>query len=115
MKIISNINLRIEKAAIQYQGKVYTGWRHHTIGLDMVNNGDCPPPFPSGDRAGFVTNDGTFVTRQEAYDIAKEAGQLIPEFVDPWKSALFSEMLWQMDGTPLKDINDYGKASGLSK
>lgn len=109
---MENQNQVIEKAAIQYQGNVYTGWRHHTIGLDMVNNGDCPRPFPSGDKQGFVTNDGVFVDRKTAYDIAKKAGQLIQEFMDG-KSILFSEMLWYSNGTPIHDISEYGKAAGL--
>jgi len=114
MIITTNINNRIEKAAIQYKGNVYTGWRHHTIGLQMVNDNICPRPFPSGDGQGFTTNDGTFVNRETAYNIAKAAGQLIPEFMTG-KSILFSEMLWHSDGTPIKNIDEYGKAAGLKR
>ena len=43
---------------------------------------------------GFVDNYGNFLTRKEAYLVAKEAGQLGPEHMGYEDSLLFSEDLY---------------------
>lgn len=92
----------IEKAAIIYQGKVYTGWRHDRIGLKMVADRVCPIPYPGGKAQGFVTNEGEFVSRGEALRIAMEAGQTIVKSGHP--SHLFSEEIWDVNGNPRKQL-----------
>lgn len=89
--------ITIAKAAILYEGKVYTGWRHFQIGQEMIRAGVCRAPFPSGKAQGFVTNEGRFVSRQEARRIAKKAGH--GNFMRP--TMLFSEDLWDMNGVSL--------------
>lgn len=87
----------IEKAAIIYKGKVYTGWRHCQIGHDMLKAGACPRPYPGGPNQGFVTSEGKFVDRREARQIAEKARQ---GHLPNGKKDLFSEDLWEPDGTP---------------
>jgi len=89
--------ITIEKAAIIYNGKVYTGWRHELIGHQMLADGVCPKPFPGGKAQGFITSDGEFVSREDAYRIALQAGQ---GQLSKGKARLFSEDLWLPDGTP---------------
>jgi hypothetical protein len=87
----------IEKAAIQHNGRVYTGRRHCLIGQQMLREGACRRPYPGGDAQGFITSDGRFVGRLEARQIALKAGQgRLPAN----KDELFSEDLWEVDGTP---------------
>lgn len=45
-----------------------------------------------GSTQGFITTDGRFVDRHEAYEIAECAGQLIPKPHQPGR--LFSEDVW---------------------
>ena len=87
--------VRIVQAAILYNGKVYRGWRHHLIGLDMLAARKCQRPYPGGKAQGFVTSEGAFVDRQEAYQIAIASGQIV---VSPCKYELYSEDLWDKDG-----------------
>ena len=74
---------KIVAAAIRKDDKIYEGKRHHEI----INS--HPPGFFQGCHQGFVTNDGFFVTREEAAEIAFLCGQLRRP-----KRALFSEDLW---------------------
>jgi len=95
--------ITIEKAAIKHNGLVHTGWRHHLIGHQMILEGACKRPLPGGDAEGFVTSDGRFVGRVEARQIALKAGQGdLPDNNDEIFSydELFSEQLWEIDGTP---------------
>ncbi|MFA7219023.1 MAG: hypothetical protein WC119_00660 [Synergistaceae bacterium] len=104
----------IVQAAIKYKATYYTGWRHCSIGLKMLEDKVCNRPYPGSNAQGFITNTGRFVSRQEAFSIAKDSGQLIPEFLEDTK-LLLSEMLWDKNGKPVTCMEDYGKASGLSK
>jgi hypothetical protein len=88
----------IAKAAILYNGNIYTGWRHASIGLDMLANGFCKRPYPGGPAQGFVTDSGIFVSREEAMKIAKASGQISQ---DHNKNELFSEDLWDINGKPI--------------
>ena len=90
--------ITIEKAAIQYQEKVYTGWRHAQIGQDMLKAGVCKRPYPGGPAQGFVTSEGKFVDREEARKIAEAAGQ---GQLPLRRLELFSEDLWTSKGIPL--------------
>ena len=66
--------------------------RHHDIGIALVQLGH-PWPITKGKVQGFITSAGRFVSRAEALQIAKAAGQLLPnEPVD--SKYLFSENVW---------------------
>lgn len=87
---------RIKCAAIQQDGKIYEGWAHFRIIIDMVEVQGIKPPITG--LQGFVTEDGEFVTREEAAKIAFEAGQVRRQH-----SKLFSEDLrYDRSGNPLK-------------
>lgn len=92
----------ITKAAILYNGSIYTGWRHALIGHDMLAKGICKRPFPGGPAQGFITDKGEFVSRKEALEIAKKSGQ-IPE--DHKYPELFSEDMWDINGKPIVKQN----------
>ncbi len=89
----------IKEAAIQRKsdGKVWTGRRHGNciskIFTESVELGE-PADAVSRDKfiQGFVTDDGQFVDRHEAFRIAKECGQIKAE---PWaEPTLMSEDLY---------------------
>jgi len=73
----------ITAAAILHQGRIWTGRRHHEILRAIA---DSTQDWPILSEQGFVAEDGRFVGREEAAQLAFEAGQ-IPE---P-KKMLFSE------------------------
>ncbi len=85
----------IERAAIRYQGTVYSvprPGRHHNVahmmneqGMDTITMLD----------QGFVTSEGRFVDRKEAAVIAAAAGQLgiVRAKTNP-VNQLFSEDVW---------------------
>jgi hypothetical protein len=87
--------VRIKQAAIFYEGTAYLGYRHATIGHNMLWLGVCHRPFPGGPAQGFLTSDGRFVGRKEALEIAIKAKQILPQ---DGKNELFSEDLWDNDG-----------------
>ncbi len=68
--------MRIKCAAIRYQGVNYEGESHSKIGEQMLADGECQRPYPSGEAQGFVTECGKFVRREVALIIAKNAGQV---------------------------------------
>ena len=65
----------------------------------MIVDGVRKLPFPGGDAQGFITSDGFFVGREEAFQIAQEAnqGNLHPEN----EAKLYSEDLWDKEGNPV--------------
>ena len=60
--------------------------RHH----DIINNLERPCAFEQG----FLTDAGTFVTREEAYIIARNEGQILFR-CDGDEGRLFSDNLWK--------------------
>lgn len=65
---------RIREAAIMGREEVpWVGESHDKVIADMVAHGE---PKPITGEQGFVTNTGQFVTREEAAEIAFEAGQI---------------------------------------
>ena len=60
---------KIVKAAVKHKGKVYTGMRHAHI-MAKINE------HINQDQQGFITNEGRFVDRAEAADLAFKAGQI---------------------------------------
>ena len=86
---------RIAQAACSYGGYIVTGTRHYCplmhLQIDSVGS-DRLIEFCGGhDKIvqGFTDQYGMFLTREEAYVIAKEAGQIIREDSSP--GTLFSE------------------------
>jgi hypothetical protein len=77
--------MKIKEAAMIYNNKVYTGKRHDIIISDLIEKG---MPWPIIGIQGFITNDGIFVNRHEAYNIAERAEQLLQTRKD---RTLFSE------------------------
>ena len=69
--------IRIKSAAIFYNGVIYTGNSHADIGFDMIEKNVCKRPFPGREAQGFITEDGKFVSREEALEIAIESGQVV--------------------------------------
>lgn len=62
-------------SAIDYNGTIICGLRHEDCYkiLFAITNSDNPP---GNDKQGFITSQNRFVTRKEAYKIAKENNQI---------------------------------------
>jgi hypothetical protein len=82
----------IKSAAIEFNGVVYTGRSHPEIGLQMLRDKICPRPYPGGKHQGFVTDQGEFVDRETALQIAIDCKQ-VEEGKTSHHSELFSEDL----------------------
>jgi len=76
----------ISEAAILKNGRIYKGKRHHNIIARIVNKTGIKP---AGGKQGFVTDNGRFVSREEAAKIAFASGQIKEQ-----KERLFSEDLY---------------------
>lgn len=81
--------MRITAAAIQHDGRVFTGRRHCQIIRDIVKETHTKKVL--GEQ-GFVLEDGSFVNREDAAFIALASGQITKLKFNPTK--LFSEDLW---------------------
>lgn len=89
------VQRRIAQAACSYGGYIVTGTRHYCpimrMQIDAIG-GDVLIEWAGGHDnviQGFTDQYGNFLTRQEAYVIAKEAGQIIREDYEP--GTLYSE------------------------
>lgn len=84
---------RIVAAAIQCGATIslLPPARHHTIlqSMDVIMGIDTEKVLPS--EQGFLTDEGKFVNRVEAFYVAWKAGQLLKPTNGP---ELFSEDLW---------------------
>ncbi len=82
----------IEGVGIVVEGKLYTLPRpnrhHHVIHLIYQETGE----EVITDSQGFVTSSGRYVEREEALEIARNAGQLLPRHFH--KTQLFSVSVW---------------------
>jgi hypothetical protein len=93
---------KIVKAAIIFNDKIYTGWRHSDI-RDDIRNLVNPPRLDLANalhdpwKCGFVTENGRFLTRKQALTYGMTIGQ-INEITG---SVLTSEDLWDNQGNPL--------------
>lgn len=65
--------------------------RHHDIIHRLAEEGY---PTPIRGKQGFVTDEGTFVDRAEAFKIALAAGQIPQERAAKRRHELYSEDLW---------------------
>lgn len=86
------VQRRIAQAAYNYNGYIVTGTRHGCpimhLQLDMIDGLDEWCDFDKMIQ-GFTDQYGNFLTRKEAYPIAKAAGQIIRE--DACPGTLYSE------------------------
>lgn len=85
---------KITAAAMRNDGKVYTGKTHFQIMRELI----ASPDMEGQDVAkwlltaedGFVTTTGRFVDREEAFEIARSAAQIVNnDLVDPEKNKAF--------------------------
>lgn len=76
-----NRNGRIVCAAIKAEdGDLLLGIRHYSNDMvEQIDNRTDGYKFyhRNGDDQGFVDQDGVYLTRDEAYIVAKEAGQIV--------------------------------------
>lgn len=88
-----NVQRRIAQAAYNYNGYIVTGTRHSCPIMEMqiMMMEEELEEWCDGDRMvqGFTDQYGNFLTRKEAYPIAKAAGQIIRE--DTCPGTLYSE------------------------
>lgn len=88
-----NVQRRIAKAAYNYNGYIVTGTRHSCPIMEMqiMMMEEVLEEWCHGDRMiqGFTDQYGNFLTRKEAYPIAKAANQIIRE--DHCPGTLYSE------------------------
>ena len=85
--------MKIIAAAINERGKIWTGRRHHEIIRAIVEaRGRAEGPVYG--EQGFLVDDGRFVGREEAAQIAFDAGQ-IPALI----CRLFSENVFKSEET----------------
>ncbi len=83
---------QIVGVAIKHSGDVHTlpkPNRHHHVIWHMVDEMNVPPPITG--MQGFYTDEGDFLTREQALTLALRTGQ-ITTHDHPTK--LFSEDLW---------------------
>lgn len=90
-----NITRKIAQAACNYGGYIVTGTRHYcpimNMQIDAIGD-DALVEYAGGHDniiQGFTDQYGIFLTRSEAYIIARDAGQLLPRHA--YGETLFSE------------------------
>lgn len=86
----------IKEAAIQRKidGRIWTGRRHGDVIRKIISEGHMQTVKHSEFTQGFVTDDGRFLDRREAFKIAMEFNQLL-NLKDPWAPpTLMSEDLY---------------------
>lgn len=90
-----NVTRKIAQAACNYGGYIVTGTRHYCpimhMQIDAIGR-DALLEYAGGHDnvvQGFTDQYGIFLTRQEAYIIARDAGQLLPRH--DYGETLFSE------------------------
>ncbi len=84
---------KLKAAAIERNGKVWTGARSHWE-IRMSLGDDDPRMSAPGDVEGFVTTSGRFIDRNEARQIGVASGQLSPMWRDAARKLLSSDINW---------------------
>lgn len=92
---------KIVKAAIIFEGKTHTGWRHSEIRNDIILKEnparlDIASAMHDPWKTGFVTENGRFLTRKQALTYGMSIGQI----TNIIGSELTSEDLWDNKGNP---------------
>lgn len=85
----------IKQAAIKIGNDIHTlprPARHHDIIRALAT--EILLPTPIGGTQGFILDDGTFVNRVDALNVAIKSGQVKLENCHAPKTGLFSEDLW---------------------
>jgi len=95
---------KIVKAAILVGEKVFTGWRHADIRNEIVVTTDISREeiaaiMHDDWKCGFITENGRFLTRNQALTYGQSIGQITKTI----GSVLTSEDLWDNNGKALKD------------
>lgn len=83
--------VRIVAAAVKRDGVVFTGVRHGFVIKSMVDVGfltDMNKPV-LGHEQGFIDSRGNYWSREDAWQVAYEAGQISKDH-----GTLYSEDLW---------------------
>jgi len=89
---------RLVRAAIRYNGKIYTGWRHAKIQQEF---GGPAVLLKDPDRdVGFVTENGRYLTRKQAKQYAYLIKQIPMTVARGMCALLSSEDLWDDEGVP---------------
>lgn len=81
---------KIIEAAIRWEGKIYTGHRHHQI-IETMRKEHKIIEKTAIREQGFVLDDGSFIDRLEGARIALESGQVKKLIAPPY---LYSEDLY---------------------
>lgn len=74
-KPVSNKKEFIVCAAIMYDDRIITGFRHSDC-LEIIENINSLCPIPNRESQGFLTSKHRYVSRTEAFKIAKENNQI---------------------------------------
>jgi hypothetical protein len=87
---------RILCAAIRYKGHTIAGYRHSDCLTTLELFGVAESEYPHKDTFGFLTSHDRYVSRREAWKIAKIAGQIVfgERATDPNDPKLISENLY---------------------
>lgn len=86
------IERRIVAAAVKKYGVVFTGVRHGYVIQSMVDVGflsDIKRDYVHQKEQGFVDSHNNYLTRAQAWHVAKDAGQ-----IEEGHGVLYSEDLW---------------------
>lgn len=81
--------LRITDAAVMWKGKIYIGKRHSEIMHQIWDEEQTTNCKITQEMQGFVTNEGKFVNRWQAGNIAFQSGQTKHHY-----ESLLSEYVW---------------------
>ena len=67
--------MKINCAAIERDGVIWSGKNHAEIIKQIIKEGKTVGPITQ-QQQGFLTDEGDFVSRRKAYNIARKANQL---------------------------------------
>lgn len=92
------MNQRVVCAAIRgADGNLIAGPRHYDLVMYAAIQYSADPgnfKHRSGDDQGFINQHGVYLTRQQAFEVANAAGQIIEGAVPHHGGRLYSEMLY---------------------
>lgn len=64
------------------------------------------------DVQGFITNEGRYVDRREAFQLAQEAGQVMYHLEEAKSGLLASEMMWKKSDSQTHEYKEERKSDG---
>ena len=77
------MNEKISAAAIKAGDSIFTGTTHFAATELLLSDDSIPQQAKDSVQYGYVTNAGRFVSREEAFIIAKSGGQVHGDLADP--------------------------------